>query len=69
MNIEKKILEVAEKKNKTISDIATYVGIDRSTFYRKLNGETKSGFSIKEVNAIVSYLGLTKKQASDIFFS
>ncbi|WP_426621083.1 helix-turn-helix domain-containing protein [Bacillus licheniformis] len=50
----------------TIGELAKKIGVDRSTFYRKLNsnGET---FSIKEANLICTVLGLTSKEAT-VFF-
>nr|WP_285851716.1 helix-turn-helix transcriptional regulator [Bacillus licheniformis] len=52
----------------TIGELAKKIGVDRSTFYRKLNsnGET---FSIKEANLICTVLGLTSKEATVIFFN
>ncbi|MEC1024399.1 helix-turn-helix domain-containing protein [Bacillus paralicheniformis] len=52
----------------SIGELAKKIGIDRSTFYRKLNsnGET---FSIKEANLICDVLGLTSEEATVIFFN
>ena len=52
----------------TIDLLAEKIGINRSTFYRKLaeNGER---FSIKEADAMVTALNLTSKEATAIFFS
>lgn len=51
-----------------IEQLAERIGIDRSTFYRKLsqNGET---FSIKEANLICKELNLNVSEATSIFFS
>lgn len=48
--------------------LSSLIGIDRSTFYRKLNnhGET---FTVKEVNLICKHLKLSKDEAMDIFFT
>lgn len=52
----------------TVELLADAVGINRSTFYRRLaeNGEP---FTIKESDSIVDALHLTADEAMDIFFS
>lgn len=56
------------EKEMTIPELSAEIGIDKATLYRKLkeNGNT---FSIKEVNAIVKALGLSKEEAVSIFFN
>lgn len=51
-----------------VETLAVLIGIDRATFYRKLNsrGET---FSIKEANLICKCLNLNKEEAMSIFFT
>ena len=51
-----------------IKKVAETIGIDESTFYRKLkaNGET---FTVKEVYAIIDILNIDKRDAGEIFFS
>ncbi len=51
-----------------IKKVAEMIGIDESTFYRKLkaNGET---FTVKEVYAIIDILHIDKRDAGEIFFS
>ena len=51
-----------------IKKVAEMIGIDESTFYRKLkaNGET---FTVKEVYAIIDFLDIDKSAAGEIFFS
>lgn len=51
-----------------IKKVAEMIGIDESTFYRKLkaNGET---FTVKEVYAIIDILDIDKSAAGEIFFS
>ncbi len=60
--LKSKIVE----ENWTTDEIAAKIGMNPSTFYRKLrNGK----FYIKEVAAIVDALSLTKDEAVDIFFA
>ena len=56
------------ERNTTQEAIADAIGIDRSTFYRKIkaNGAT---FSISEVHRIVEAIPLSKEEAVDIFLS
>lgn len=57
-----KILE----KRFTQESVAEAIGIDKSTFYRKMKlGGTS--FTIKEVNAIVRTLKLSKEEVEEIF--
>ncbi len=51
-----------------IKKVAALIGIDESTFYRKLkaNGET---FTVKEMFDIIEVLDIEKEKASEIFFS
>lgn len=51
----------------TIETIASNIGIDRSTFYRKMKNKGDS-FTVKEMNAIVFALNLDVKEATNIFF-
>ena len=53
--------------NTTQEELASKIGIDKSTFYRKM--KQNGNFSIKEVNLIVSTLNLSKDEAMSIFFS
>lgn len=52
----------------TVEEVADKLGINRSTFYRKLNnsGET---FLIKEADKLVNLLHLSASEATAIFFS
>lgn len=58
----------AEIKNKNIKmiEVANAIGIDESTFYRKLN---KGNFTLKEALAMKTYLDLTNEKAIQIFLS
>lgn len=51
-----------------VEKLAELIGIDKSTFYRKLmnDGET---FTIGEADAIARELGLTGEEVNAIFFS
>lgn len=51
----------------SIETVAAFIGIHRSTFYRKLSGECD--MTIGEADAIVKLLGLTAHEADEIFFS
>ena len=50
------------------TELAKRIGIDASTFYRKLCADGES-FTIKEANLIVKELGLEKEEAVAIFFA
>lgn len=67
MNVNKLKGKIVER-GLTVGKLAEEIGIERSTFYRKLkkNGAT---LTIKEVNLIVMVLGLTEKEAMEIFFN
>jgi hypothetical protein len=55
-------------KEKGIDDVASAIGMDKSTFYRRLASGGKD-FSIAEVEGICNYLKLTKKERKNIFFA
>ena len=59
-----KIIELG----RNVESVASSIGIDRATFYRKLatDGET---FTIGEADAIARELRLTRDEVNDIFFS
>ena len=63
LKLKGKIIE----RNTTQEALAKDIGIDKSTFYRKM--KQNGSFSIQEVNLIVSSLGLSKDEALSIFFS
>lgn len=54
------------KCSMNIKKVAALIGIDESTFYRKLkaNGET---FTVKEMFDIIEVLDIEKEKASEIF--
>ena len=52
----------------TVGELAKEIGLDKSTLYRRLNNDGET-FTIREANLICSVLGLTGKEATEIFFS
>ena len=63
-----KLKGVIVEKQATVKELSDAIGIDESTFYRKL----RSGgdpFTIGEADQIAKFLRLTKDEASAIFFS
>lgn len=67
MNINKLKAKIVEN-GMNVEMLANLVGIDRSTFYRKMNNQGES-FTVKEVNLIRRHLKLTKDEAMEIFFT
>lgn len=67
VNVNKLKGKIVER-GMSIIELASKIGIDKATFYRKLNsnGET---FLIKEVDAIAKELNLTYEEVQLIFFS
>ena len=65
MDVEKLKTVIREQGIKN-SDLAKALGIDESTFYRKmLNGS----FSVAQANKMVEILGMDSKEANSIFFN
>ena len=62
--LKEKIIE----KNTTIESVAKAVGMDRSTFYRKMQPENK-GFTVGEAKLIACELEMTSEEASAIFYN
>ena len=58
-----KMVEKGISKN----DIASAMGIDNATLYRKLNGD--SDFKRQEIEVVKSFLGLSIEEAEAIFFA
>lgn len=61
-----KLREVIQKSGYSIEVIAGKIGINPSTFYRKLKNHGNS-FSIGEMHALQEILGLTTEEAISIF--
>lgn len=55
------------EKGFTIEQVADATGVDKSTFYRKLNNFDK--FTIGDSMKIRDVLGLTKEEACEIFLA
>lgn len=53
--------------NKSISSLAEDVGMNKSTFYRKVKGE--SDFTRKEISDIITILDLNSEEMCAIFFA
>ena len=60
------LLERLNSSKKSVSEVAESIGIDPSTFYRKLNNNGIK-FTIGEMHAIVKTLKLSNKDACNIF--
>lgn len=56
------------KKGLNVETVSEKIGINKSTFYRKINNEGLT-FSIKEVTEIAKILKLRRKEVDDIFFA
>lgn len=63
----KKLKGKIVEKGLNVEKVANSIGIDHSTFYRKLNGQGET-FTIKEANLICSTLELDRNEAMSIFF-
>ena len=66
MNVDK-LRDKMSSSRKTIEALAVYLGINMSTFYRKINGE--SDFTRNEIMLITSFLNLTADEVFAIFFA
>lgn len=66
MNIPKLKGKMVEE-GYSVDTLATEIGIDRSTLYRKLESVEK--FTIREAQKIKEVLHLTNNEASAIFFN
>ena len=61
-----KLLSVIKAQGLTISNVSSFLGIDQSTFYRKI--KRKDTITIGEILALCGLLNLSVNEASDIFF-
>ena len=50
----------------TVKDLAKELGIDESTYYRKMTNEGNT-FTVEQVQKITAILNLSKKDAASIF--
>ena len=62
-----KLLGKIREKALTQKDVAERLGIDESTFYRKLKKDGQT-FTIEEAYKISEVLDLTNQESIDIFF-
>ena len=62
-----KLKGVIVEKSTTQEAVADMIGIDRSTFYRKMKND--GNFTLKEAKDIKEALQLTNQEAIDIFFA
>lgn len=53
---------------KTQEAVADLVGVDRSTFYRKVKSDGET-FTVGEVHKLVTAIGLTQQEAVEIFLN
>ena len=54
------------ESGKTLEYVASAIGIDRSTFYRKLKAHGNT-FTVEEMNKMVQEIPLTTEEAKEIF--
>lgn len=54
------------ERETTQENVAHEIGIDRTTFYRKMKN---GGFTVKEAKMIANVLPLSKDEAIEIFFN
>jgi predicted transcriptional regulator len=64
----KKLKGCIVEKGTTQEAVADSIGIDRSTFYRKVKNQGVS-FSIGEVHKLVKVIPLTKEEAIEIILA
>lgn len=55
-------------KNKNIENLSEIIGINKSTFYRRMNNQGET-FSIKEATVLSRELSLTEEEINTIFFA
>lgn len=64
----KKLREKMREKGWNVENLSKVIGIDKSTFYRKLSNNGLE-FTVKEVDIIAKTLKLTYDEVNEIFFS
>lgn len=65
MNFDK-LAQIMKDKNVSHEEISKFIGIDRSTFYRKMNQQSTE-FTISQVKMIAKFLNLSEEEFNDIF--
>lgn len=63
----KKFRIILMQRDKSISDIASLMGVNITTVYRKING--RSDFYRDEIQLISDYLRLSTEEKEEIFFA
>lgn len=64
----KRLKESANQKGLNFETIATRIGVNKSTFYRKINSKGEK-FTIGEIHRMVEVIPLTKEEAVSIFLA
>ncbi|MDL2252636.1 helix-turn-helix domain-containing protein [Ruminococcaceae bacterium OttesenSCG-928-I18] len=64
----KALVGIMEQRGKSKRATAKALKINRTTLYRKLEGEGKS-FTVGEVRELIDFLGLTRDEVYAIFLS
>ena len=59
--------EAMKRNHTTVSVISKQIGMDDSTFYRKLNDHGKT-FTLSQADALAKALNLSAAEAQSIFF-
>lgn len=63
-----KILAKLKELGMTVTEVSARMEINRSTLYRKLDNKG-SGLTVKDAQLMIEILGLTEREALDIFFA
>lgn len=63
-----KLKGIIVERRLTVEKTAALIGVDKSTFYRKLN-DGGEDFTIKQADKLVEVLDLSPQEAQAIFFS
>lgn len=67
VNVQRLKGKIVEKET-TQECVADAMGMNRTTFYRKMkNGG--DGFTVGDIHKMITYIPLTKEEAVDIFFT
>ena len=68
MTNKSKMKKAIKKEGISVRELAKLIGIDTSTFYRKMNGKG-IGFTIAEAKKIAERLHLGYDDVNEIFFA